>query len=143
MRYLLFLILIPIASYGQDIPDKNCSDFDSIVQAQGTFLAAQQVTDQRDYHGLDADGNGVACESISTVLRREYTDTSGTVTHWVDFRPKVYEVKCDTVQESFLMREFIAQSRRAVVDTVKYRGNNGFDDRQECLHRLGIIHQSQ
>ena len=39
-------------------PDKDCSDFSSQGEAQGYLLPG-------DPHGLDADGDGVACDSLS------------------------------------------------------------------------------
>lgn len=46
---------------GSDQPgaDLNCTDFDTQPEAQ-----AELDADPGDPHGLDRDGNGVACESL-------------------------------------------------------------------------------
>jgi len=41
-------------------PDRNCSDFATQLEAQEFF----EATGPGDLHRLDADGNGVACESL-------------------------------------------------------------------------------
>ena len=41
-------------------PDRNCSDFDSQAEAQEFYEDAGPG----DPHGLDGDGDGVACESL-------------------------------------------------------------------------------
>ncbi len=43
-------------------PDRNCSDFDAWAEAQAFYEAAGGPGSDR--HGLDRDGNGVACESL-------------------------------------------------------------------------------
>jgi len=43
-------------------PDRNCSDFDTWAEAQAFYEAAGGPATDR--HRLDADGNGVACESL-------------------------------------------------------------------------------
>ena len=43
-------------------PDRNCSDFDAWAEAQAFYEAAGGPG--ADRHGLDRDGNGVACESL-------------------------------------------------------------------------------
>jgi len=43
-------------------PDRDCSDFRTQAEAQAFFLAAGPG----DPHRLDADGNGLACESLPT-----------------------------------------------------------------------------
>ncbi len=57
-----------IAAYGGPFdprgPDRDCKDFASQADAQAFFAAAQRLTGQRDHHRLDADGNGIACESL-------------------------------------------------------------------------------
>ena len=43
-------------------PDRNCSDFDTWQEAQDFFLAAGGP--DSDPHGLDGNGDGIACESL-------------------------------------------------------------------------------
>ena len=43
-------------------PDRNCSDFDTWSDAQDFFLAAGGP--DSDPHGLDGNGDGIACESL-------------------------------------------------------------------------------
>ncbi len=43
-------------------PDRNCSDFETQAQAQAFCEAAGGP--EQDPHRLDADGGGVACESL-------------------------------------------------------------------------------
>ncbi|MBS3788887.1 excalibur calcium-binding domain-containing protein, partial [Candidatus Bipolaricaulota bacterium] len=44
--------------------DLNCSDFDIQGKAQECFEYCKKVTGQRDFHGLDSDKDGKACESL-------------------------------------------------------------------------------
>lgn len=144
--YFIFLVLVVILtvipSIGQDLEDKNCGDFDTVVQAQGTFLAAQQITDQRDYHGLDGDGNGIACEGINIVKRRTYTDTSDSVTHYINYRSMAHVIKCPTT-DPFIVGDYYQQLRLATVDTVAYNDKRGVWNRMECMHTLGILETSR
>ena len=43
-------------------PDRNCGDFDTQAEAQAFFEAAGGPGS--DPHGLDGDGDGVACASL-------------------------------------------------------------------------------
>ena len=52
----------PRARYDPAGPDRICSDFDGWEEAQAFYLAAGGP--DSDPHGLDKDGNGVACESL-------------------------------------------------------------------------------
>lgn len=49
-----------VVRYDPNGPDRNCDDFDSQAEAQEFFEAAGPG----DPHGLDADGDGIACESL-------------------------------------------------------------------------------
>ena len=49
-------------------PDRNCSDFDAWSEAQAFYEAAGGP--ENDRHGLDRDGNGVACESLPGAPRQ-------------------------------------------------------------------------
>jgi hypothetical protein len=49
----------PIDPFG---PDLACPDFPSWAEAQAVFLLAKKLGP--DYHGLDPDGNGTACEEL-------------------------------------------------------------------------------
>lgn len=96
MRSLLLLIaLLPAVAGAQDsvtvaVPaDKNCSDFDTVLQAQGHYLRMQDLTGQADAHRLDADGNGIACESIQDVRRIQSTGSSHYTT-----RERVHRLTC-------------------------------------------------
>lgn len=42
--------------------DRDCSDFDTQPEAQAFFIA--EGGPEEDPHGLDGDGNGIACESL-------------------------------------------------------------------------------
>ena len=48
--------------YDPDGPDRNCSDFDTWAEAQAFYVASGGP--ESDPHGLDRDGNGIACESL-------------------------------------------------------------------------------
>jgi len=45
----------------------NCDDFATQQEAQDTFelCGGTSDSDSSDLHGLDGDGNGIACESLS------------------------------------------------------------------------------
>ena len=53
--------------FGREIPqgfeDRNCSEFDTQKQAQ-TFFEAEGGLIGKDPHKLDANNNGIACESL-------------------------------------------------------------------------------
>jgi len=70
---LLFFLIIKIVPWKkQDTPASteyncesdtyNCGDFSTQAEAQEVFEYCGGV--QNDVHGLDADGNGLACESL-------------------------------------------------------------------------------
>ena len=48
--------------YDPSGPDRNCSDFDTWAEAQAFYEAGGGP--ETDRHGLDRDGNGLACESL-------------------------------------------------------------------------------
>jgi len=50
------------SSYNTEGKDYNCSDFTTQKEAQVFFESEGGPTE--DYHGLDRDGDGVACESL-------------------------------------------------------------------------------
>ena len=52
----------PGTVYDPEGPDRNCSDFDTWAEAQAFYEAAGGP--ESDPHGLDRDGNGIACESL-------------------------------------------------------------------------------
>ena len=65
MRYTLLLIIAALVLAGCDSApgdEYNCSDFDTQQEAQQQFEA--DGGPERDPHGLDADGDGIACESL-------------------------------------------------------------------------------
>lgn len=45
-------------------PDRDCGDFRTHAEAQAFFAAARQATGSRDYHRLDSDADGIACETL-------------------------------------------------------------------------------
>ena len=57
----LLISTFAVTSPAQAFTDKNCADFDSQKAAQVFFL--KNGGPQSDPHGLDSDGDGVACES--------------------------------------------------------------------------------
>jgi len=50
------------SSYNTKYGDYDCSDFATQAEAQAFFEA--EGGPQKDYHNLDKDGDGVACESL-------------------------------------------------------------------------------
>ena len=63
------------------VPDRNCSDFETWAEAQAFFEA--EGGPESDPHGLDRDGDGIACESLpgapSQESRRARRPISGAV----------------------------------------------------------------
>lgn len=66
---LVFIILLTIAGYSsfnevrqpdsdRDVEDYDCDDFSSQAAAQDVY------EDSNGEHGLDGDGDGVACETL-------------------------------------------------------------------------------
>jgi len=146
MRYFGFvLFFFPGVVFGQSFEDLDCGDFRSVVRAQGAFIAAKTITalvdsipQQRDFHQLDRDGNGIACSNIKTVIFRQYSDST-----WVEFRATPYRMECYGAGP-FTMSDFIGQARTAVQDTVQYNGrgsSDGFLDKFECIYDLGVYQQ--
>ena len=54
-------------------PDRNCSDFDTWREAQDFFLS--EGGPDSDPHGLDRDGDGIACESLPGAPKPDATAT--------------------------------------------------------------------
>ena len=50
------------SSYNTEYGDYDCSDFSTQAEAQAFFEA--KGGPQKDYHNLDKDRDGVACESL-------------------------------------------------------------------------------
>ena len=63
-------------------PDRNCSDFDTWEEAQDFFLAAGGP--DSDPHGLDSNGDGVACESLPGSPTQASSTPSATPTETED-----------------------------------------------------------
>ena len=55
-------------------PDRNCSDFDTWQEAQNFFLSAGGP--DSDSHGLDGDGDGIACEALPDTPNPNPTPTN-------------------------------------------------------------------
>jgi len=103
----LLIGLLPVVAAAQQVPpDKDCGDFQSRIQAQGWYLFVQQLSGERDPHRLDADGNGIACESITTIQR---DSVSGTSHAWSEVKPRVSTVNC--VDTSFTLADFTQATR--------------------------------
>ena len=60
----------PEPKYDTAGPDRNCGDFDTWQEAQVFFYASGGGTGE-DSHGLDSDGDGLACESLPGAPMRE------------------------------------------------------------------------
>jgi len=140
---LALALLLPAGAYAQDstrvrldttLADRNCTDFQTRLQAQGYFLMLQLVTGEEDPDRLDADGNGQACESIQRIRVRQFDPE-----HWIVYREREHRVKCATIGESFTLPEFKAQAQRATRDSVRYSGPRGFMTRMECLDTIGEL----
>ena len=61
---VLTVVLLALASTAQPalaFRDRDCSDFSTQAQAQRFF---KKHHPKRDPHGLDADNDGLACESL-------------------------------------------------------------------------------
>lgn len=79
LSVLLSLLLVPGAAAQDSLTvaapeDRDCSDFETRVAAQGWYDAMQVLYDEQDPHRLDANGDGEACESIE-VIRRIQADS--------------------------------------------------------------------
>jgi hypothetical protein len=97
----------PLLASAQDLPeDRDCTDFDTRMQAQGWYLAMQQLSDEEDAHRLDADGNGIACESIAKIQADSLPDLSGAYT---EILPRLQRVVCPDT--SFALQAFIEETR--------------------------------
>lgn len=59
--FALLLAGLVTAPAGHALADRDCGDFDTQAQAQKFFL--DQGGPHSDPHGLDSDGDGIACES--------------------------------------------------------------------------------
>jgi hypothetical protein len=105
---LALLLCAPLLASAQDLPeDRDCTDFDTRMQAQGWYLAMQQLSDEEDPHRLDADGNGVACESIAKIQADSLSDLSGAYT---DLHSRLQRVVCPDT--SFALQDFVKETRR-------------------------------
>lgn len=148
-RLLLALVLacaLPLTAQGQitvdidsTIADKNCGDFRSILEAQGTYLAMQVLVQDStaDPFGLDADGDGIACAGKDIVRRVAPVDTTG---YWYETVEKVDEAKCPALSEPMnvesVLQDIRALPTEAVEDSTAYatlRSQVG------CLRNLGLL----
>lgn len=105
--------------------DKNCSDFqNSMVNAQTHFEALQIILgdDDADPHGLDADGNGYACEGLDYNRVLNYRDTSGTLSFNIRTQEAVHSVRCPSINVSdwIDLREWSSKMRNAPLEQVDY-----------------------
>ena len=107
LSLLLFVVLVPATAVGQLPDDRDCTDFDTRMQAQGWYLAIQQLSDKEDSYRLDADGNGIACESIAKIQADSLSDLSGAYT---EILPRLQRVVCPDT--SFALQAFIEETRR-------------------------------
>lgn len=149
----LLLLLMPATSHAQINVDsleafldndKNCGDFAGVIEATRHHRALQIIVndDDADPHGLDADGNGIACEG-KTVLRRKIVgDTTG---YWIETREVPYRVKCPTVPSSFRLSDYKQMAEDALTEQVEYLAGTevGIWSGMDCLHSLGVINEAQ
>lgn len=63
---LTFGVMSAFTAPAAQAADKDCGDFKTQKGAQDFFIEAGGP--QKDPHGLDADGDGVACESLPLSL---------------------------------------------------------------------------
>ena len=130
----LIALLLPALAAAQPT-DKDCPDFSTRIQAQGTYLAAQQITGQTDYHRLDRDGNGVACESIEVIQR---DSLSGTQAAWTETVSRRQVVTC--VDTSFALQNFIRETR----DGFRGEGDHvGWTTMMQCVELHLAIRQNE
>jgi hypothetical protein len=101
-------LCVPLVASAQDLPeDRDCTDFETRMQAQGWYLAMQQLSGEEDAHRLDADGNGIACESIAKIQADSLPNLSGAYT---EILPRLQRVVCPDT--SFALQAFIEETRR-------------------------------
>ena len=130
----IIILLLPVVAVGQDLPDKDCGDFNTRMQAQGTYLAAQQLTGQKDDHGLDRDGDGVACESIVLIQRDSLARFDSAYTETV---PRTSVVACSDT--SFTLQDFIEETRRGFWGSGVAKGWQAMMD---CVHLHLVMEKS-
>lgn len=113
---LLASLAIALPSCGQSpgdtvrvvVPaDRNCSDFEYRIPAQAHYLRMQFLTGAQDPHGLDADGNGQACESIEKIRRVQVDDSL-----WYDTVERPQTLRC--VDTTFAFPDYLEDTRGAM-----------------------------
>ena len=57
--FLAGCLLVAVNLKGEEFSDKNCSDFSTQTEAQKEFKKHS-----KDIHGLDRNGDGVACNNL-------------------------------------------------------------------------------
>jgi len=140
------LLVAPLAAHGQitvnidtTIADKNCSDFGSILEAQGTYVAMQVLVQDStaDPFGLDADGDGIACASKDVVRRVAPVDTTG---FWYETVEKVDEAKCPALSEPMNVDDVMGDIRElpteVMEDSTAYAT---LRSQVDCLRNLGLL----
>jgi len=108
VAFITAFLCAPLLAGAQNLPDdRDCTDFQTRMQAQGWYLAMQQLSGETDAHRLDADGNGVACESIAKIQADSLPSLSGAYT---EILPRLQRVVCPDT--SFALQAFIEETRR-------------------------------
>jgi len=144
--FLLLLFLFPAVGTAQisveidtTIADKNCGDFQSILAAQGTYVAVQWLVQDStaDPFQLDADGDGIACAGKDIVRRVAPGDTTG---FWYDTAETVEEARCPAVGEPFEVGEVLDDvrglPREVMADSTEYAR---LQAQVTCLRNLGLL----
>jgi hypothetical protein len=117
--------------------DRNCSDFTGWMDATVHLRALQVIVGDPDAdpHGLDADGNGYACESKDALRRLATSDTSD---FYVETVEVISEAQCEPMQERFDVQALADELRSAPFEQWDYLP---MMDKAECLDTIHEIIQ--
>jgi hypothetical protein len=113
--------------------DKDCGDFDGLVDAQAHFLALQVIVGEgADPHRLDADGNGYACESLEANRIIRFSDD-----WWIRTVEVLDAVYCGPTAGLVEVRNFAQRMREAPFQQQEYLPTI---DQAECLDTMYEIY---
>lgn len=110
--------------------DRNCDDFDGWLAAQAYYLA--EGGPEADPNGLDADGNGYACEGLPIIRTRQLL-----AGYQYDTEETVRRITCATVETPFTLEDLGREARRVLAGNGDPGLNGRFLKMADCIATIG------
>ena len=133
-KFPAILVALPLVALALARPataqDRNCDDFDGWLAAQAFYLA--EGGPEADPNGLDADGNGYACEGLPIIRTRQLLQG-----YQYDTEETVRRITCATVETPFTLEDLIRQAERVLAGNGDPSPNGRFLAMAECIATIG------